>query len=517
MSAAEPGSMQATPVEEKEPKRRFFFGDIFKAGRYEPLHGELFSAGVAAQWKKWLSPEFEKVLAAAQSGDVRTALLEEAPGVYSFPLFTEEFCDILLAEVEHAQSTSREELERPNGMNRYGIVLNQLGLEPLITALQQEYLLPLQGGLFPEEGSEADDHHCFIVRYKAGEDVGLDMHEDDADVTLNVCLGKEFEAATLSFCGLAADLDHRKLKHTYQHQKGRAVVHLGRHRHGADNIASGERVNFILWSTSSKYRASEAYKLHRMRSAAAEPPDSICLSYTHDRDYTAHLPKLSRADAIARGVMLDVVEKRHEVYQRPVHDLTRPLEEINSVPSVCLFIEGLPPQRQHALFTDLMHVAQDILSQFEVPTHKAPPLLFFVAVQPAGAVPQVRGLCGAMSSPALVVLDIDKEHCHRFTGGEVSAESIKQFVESFLAGKLTPEPLGESGGDQPEQREQSQRAPPACEEQPTGGASQPAGKTPLADSASPADSADDAQRRAEMDAASEGDSPDAKRSRCSVL
>merc|ERR550532_96619 len=115
-------------------------------------------------------------------------------------------------------------------MNRYGVVLNQLGLEPLITALQQEHLLPLQRALYPEEGAEADDHHCFIVRYKAGEDVGLDMHEDDSDVTLNVCLGKEFSAATLSFCGLACEDDHRKLKYTYAHAKGRAVIHRGRHR-----------------------------------------------------------------------------------------------------------------------------------------------------------------------------------------------------------------------------------------------------------------------------------------------
>jgi len=498
MTATESGSMQATPGRQQEPRRRFFFGDIFKAGKYEPLHGELFSPGAAAQWKKWLSPDFEHVLAAARDGDPRPAMREESPGVYSFPLFTHEFCDLLLAEVEHAQSVAREDLERPNGMNRYGIVLNQLGLEPLITALQQEHLLPLQARLFPEEGSEADDHHCFIVRYKAGEDVGLDMHEDDADVTLNVCLGKEFEAATLSFCGLAADLDHRKLKHTYLHEKGRAVVHLGRHRHGADNIASGERVNFILWSTSGKYRDSEAYRLHRMRSTSAESPDPICLSYTHDRDYTAHLPKPSKSEAIARGVMLDIVEKRHEVFQRPVHDLTRPLEEINSVPSVCLFIEGLPPPRQHALFTDLMHVAQDVHSQFEVPPHQAPPLLFFVAVQPAGAVPQVRGLCGAMSSPALVVVDIDKEKCHRFVGDDINAESMRQFVESYLKGELETEPLGESGGDQREQSEQRQQEAPA------GGTPQPAepvGETPAED----------------VDGTGEGDSPEAKRSRCSLL
>merc|ERR1712093_562299 len=100
--------------------------------------------------------------------------------------------------------------------------------------------MPVQAALYPEEGAEADDHHSFIVRYKADEDVGLDMHEDDADVTLNVCLGKEFTASTLTFCGMLSEADHRQLQHTYAHVKGRAVIHLGRHRHGADNIGEGE-------------------------------------------------------------------------------------------------------------------------------------------------------------------------------------------------------------------------------------------------------------------------------------
>lgn len=329
-------------------------------------------------------------------------------------------------------------------MNRYGIVLNQLGLEPAITALQQEHLLPLQACLFPEEGREADDHHCFIVRYKAGEDVGLDMHEDDSDVTLNVCLGKEFADATLSFCGLAAAEDHRKLQHTYVHEKGRAVIHLGRHRHGADNIASGERVNFILWSVSGKYRASEAYQQHRLRSASTLPPDPLCLSYTHDRDYTEHLPKPTKQEAIARGVMLDVVERRHAIYRRPVHDLSRPLEDINHVPSVCLFLEGLPPPRQHELFTALMHLATEVLESFEErPEHQAPPLLFFVGVQPGGAVPQVRSMCAAEGSPALTLLDVDKERLYRLPSDKaVDADSMREFVKAYLKGDLPSESLG---------------------------------------------------------------------------
>jgi hypothetical protein len=34
-----------------------------------------------------------------------------------------------------------------------------------------------------------------MVEYKAGHDLGLDMHIDNSDVTLNVCMGREFTGA----------------------------------------------------------------------------------------------------------------------------------------------------------------------------------------------------------------------------------------------------------------------------------------------------------------------------------
>lgn len=452
------------PAEPEEKRRRFYFGDVFKGGKYAPLHPELFQASAPGAWERWLAPGFKEVAAAVRDGDPLRALREEAPGVYSFELFTPEFCDLLLEEVENAQATAREHLERPNGMNRYGIVLNQLGLEPLISALQQEHLKPMQEALYPGPGTGPDDHHCFIVRYKAGEDVGLDMHEDDADVTLNVCLGKEFTAATLSFCGQAKEQSHRKFKATYSHQKGRAVVHLGTHRHGADNIESGERVNFILWSISSGYRGSEAYRKDRTRSTASLEPDRVCLSYTHDRDYTQHLPRPSREEAVARGVMLDVVEERRAVMQRPVHDLSRPIEEINSVPSVCLFLDGLPPQRQHGLFRHLMEVAAEVHGALGRRPHDAgpPPLLFFVGVQPTGAAPQVRQLCGVKHSPALALLDVDKEAVYRLPADrEVGPEALQEFVGDYLKGSLRAHKLGSE-----QQEEEDAAAAPAATDGP---------------------------------------------------
>jgi hypothetical protein len=122
------------------------------------------------------------------------------------------------------------------------------------------------------------------------------MHVDNSDVTFNVCLGKEFTGSGLAFCGYMGEPAHRHLSHTYTHRKGRCVVHLGRRRHGADDIASGERMNLIIWNHNLAYRASRAYvDLQRQRAYAREagPPDLQCLSYTHDRDYLEYKVHIS--------------------------------------------------------------------------------------------------------------------------------------------------------------------------------------------------------------------------------
>merc|ERR1712187_630229 len=60
--------------------------------------------------------------------------------------------------------------------------------------------------------------------------------------------------------------------------------HLARLRHGADDIQSGEHLNLILGNTSSAYRRTKKYQ-DPPRCKEEGPPDAICLSFTHDRDY----------------------------------------------------------------------------------------------------------------------------------------------------------------------------------------------------------------------------------------
>lgn len=49
------------------------------------------------------------------------------------------------------------------------------GLEDSITAFMQKALAPVASALFGGIGARLDSHHSFMVQYKAGEDLGLDM------------------------------------------------------------------------------------------------------------------------------------------------------------------------------------------------------------------------------------------------------------------------------------------------------------------------------------------------------
>jgi len=219
----------------------------------------------------------------------------EIPGVYSFRPFASEFLQIFVEEMEHFDVISKEyqiPVRRPNSMNNYGVVVNEIGMRDLLSSFQHDYLWPLAKCLFPKEASHPFDghHHSFLVRYEASEDAGLDMHTDDSDVTFNVCLGEAgFEGSTLTFCGMFGSAHHRQYQHTYPHEIGRAALHLGSQRHGADDITSGRRTNLIVWNHNLHWRNSLEYTdIRRLYQKEDAPPDEVCLSFTHDVDYIAY-------------------------------------------------------------------------------------------------------------------------------------------------------------------------------------------------------------------------------------
>eukprot|EP00429_Kryptoperidinium_foliaceum_P037525 CAMPEP_0176170720 /NCGR_PEP_ID=MMETSP0120_2-20121206/87398_1 /TAXON_ID=160619 /ORGANISM="Kryptoperidinium foliaceum, Strain CCMP 1326" /LENGTH=343 /DNA_ID=CAMNT_0017508529 /DNA_START=64 /DNA_END=1095 /DNA_ORIENTATION=- len=259
------------------------------ADQYAPYrkHPQLFGDTFQDQW---VHPDLKEITQTLPKLSPKLKL--ETDEVYSFDCFTPDFLDLFREELEHFYKISEEkniDVRRPNSMNNYGVVVNEIGMRNLLTDFQQRYLWPLANVLFPLESQGGfDDHHAFIVRYNADEDLGLDMHIDDSDVTFNVCLGEPgYTGSGLTFCGNFGTSNHRIKTYKYPHQMGRAVFHLGHRRHGADDIETGTRINLIIWNHSWSYRSSEAYRQRRHNYVdEAQAPSLECLSYTHDRDFT---------------------------------------------------------------------------------------------------------------------------------------------------------------------------------------------------------------------------------------
>jgi len=72
--------------------------------------------------------------------------------------------------------------------------------ETFLTPLREKYLRPITALLYPDLGGAClDSHKAFVVKYALHEDLDLSSHYDNAEVTLNVSLGKNFTEGNLYF------------------------------------------------------------------------------------------------------------------------------------------------------------------------------------------------------------------------------------------------------------------------------------------------------------------------------
>lgn len=97
------------------------------------------------------------------------------------------------------------------------ILLNELGFdEHFITPLREQYLLPLTSLLYPDCGGRClDSHKAFVVKYDMNEDLDLSYHYDNAEVTLNVSLGKEFTEGNLYFGDMRQVMSSYDLRYVF--------------------------------------------------------------------------------------------------------------------------------------------------------------------------------------------------------------------------------------------------------------------------------------------------------------
>ncbi|CAK7349664.1 unnamed protein product [Dovyalis caffra] len=232
---------------------------------YKPLKRELYTMHPVT----FFLPSFMKAINDNTEESLRSIISEPSPGVLTFEMLQPRFCELLAAEVENFEAwvnDTKFRIMRPNTMNKFGAVLDDFGLETMLDKLMDGFIRPISKVFFPEVGGATlDSHHGFVVEYGKDWDVDLGFHVDDSEVTLNVCLGKQFSGGELFFRGTRCD------KHVntgsqpeeifdYSHVPGRAVLHHGRHRHGARATTSGHRINLLLWCRSSVFREMKKYQ-----------------------------------------------------------------------------------------------------------------------------------------------------------------------------------------------------------------------------------------------------------------
>ena len=149
--------------------------DTSVVARYRPLrkHPALFDANNG--WTQWLDPSLMSALAELQTTGNTTRLLSllrvEASGhsqAYSLPFVSEEFCDLFLEELDHYHTTGLP-ISRPNSMNNYGIIVNDIGMKPVLTWLQRTVLHPLAELLYQGDGyaTDLDEATADFLRFRA--------------------------------------------------------------------------------------------------------------------------------------------------------------------------------------------------------------------------------------------------------------------------------------------------------------------------------------------------------------
>jgi hypothetical protein len=152
-------------------------------------------------------------------------------------------------------------MRRPNGMNRYGLVLDNetdggvsySEVDGFQSWLTDKYIRPLGRMFFADYiASPEDDEssYAFTIHYKdptsGSSDIQLKEHSDASVVTLNINLNLqedgEYEGSELVFWDKAS-----KQHHKVRLEPGMVLLHRGIHRHQTLPIRKGERYQLIVW------------------------------------------------------------------------------------------------------------------------------------------------------------------------------------------------------------------------------------------------------------------------------
>ena len=203
-------------------------------------------------------------------------------GVYSIQLLTPSGISYIRNLLDLA-SSSKIPKRRPNGMNRNGFIIDSnvngaVSVKSLVQLVEEEIInrvvRPVGRMLYPDRIGCDDDIEYFActIRYDGSDgddginskDFELKEHRDASVVTLNINLNlpeEGYDGSEVYFRGYpteewtTSDENRDDEGGTVRFSPGKAIIHLGAHRHGSLPItaskcktgSSGKRYNLVIW------------------------------------------------------------------------------------------------------------------------------------------------------------------------------------------------------------------------------------------------------------------------------
>jgi len=184
---------------------------------------------------------------------------QEMFDVYSFPIFSEEFCTKLKILIRTVVKLGEGEEYINLNLGRRPIDLDTIGMGWVNDLLLNLVMRPISNHLFKETESmdDLDWRQGYIAGYSVDPQAKtgtprhqLVSHTDDSEVTLNICVGDQFEGGLLRFYGLRGTKEEGQLVGEFEPVIGTALIHAGRHLHEVTTVESGDRYAYVVWARS---------------------------------------------------------------------------------------------------------------------------------------------------------------------------------------------------------------------------------------------------------------------------
>lgn len=200
------------------------------------LHPELYAWNI--DWDTWCK-RFIHPQTLAKDWDA--VVTEEGTDIYTWPMFTEEFCKFIIEEAEHRAKWT---VSRHEHYPTTDFLLEELNLGGMYMRVLHEYGFRIAGWLWGLSGKSWYNNmtaEVFMAKYTPEAQGHLDSHIDNSDYSITLALNNDFEDGGTFY--------HRQktlVKAPTGHQ---CLFPMPTHKHSGRWISSGTRYIIVSFCT----------------------------------------------------------------------------------------------------------------------------------------------------------------------------------------------------------------------------------------------------------------------------